>query len=78
MILQQLISGYINSKHGWTVAEQFDLTFSNAQDFEKQNHNALKYIHEAINKILNSDVLNEDAYDELCSYRDDLSNYLTN
>jgi len=77
MMLQQLISGYINSQHGWAVAEQFDNTFSNAQDFEKQNRNALMYIYSCVNKLCCSDLLSDDAYDELHSYRDDLNDYLT-
>jgi hypothetical protein len=77
MLLQQLISGYIHSKHGWAVAEQFDTTFSNAQDFEKQNRNALIHIYQSINELLRSDFFNEDVYDELQSYQDDLKEYLT-
>ena len=77
MILQQLISGYIDSKQGWAIAEQFDSTFSNAQDFEKQNRNALIRIYSSVNELLSSDFLSEDAYDELHSYRDDLNEYLT-
>jgi hypothetical protein len=77
MLLQQLISGYINSENGWAIAEQFDATFSNAQDFEKQNHNALTHIYQSINELLRSDFFNEDVYDELQSYQDDLKEYLT-
>ena len=77
MILQQLISGYIDSKQGWAIAEQFDSTFSNAQDFEKQNRNALIRIYSSVNELLSSDFLSEDAYDELQAYKDDLNEYLT-
>jgi hypothetical protein len=77
MLLQELIAGYIDSKYGWSVAEQFESTFSNAQDFEKQNYNALMYIYGCATELLRSDFFDEDAHDELQSYRDDLSDYLT-
>jgi hypothetical protein len=76
MLLQQLISGYINSKHGWAVAEQFESTFSNIKDFEQQNGNALRFILESINELLCTDFFSDDAYDEIQDYKEDLTNYL--
>ena len=77
MELTNLISGYINSKHGWAVAEQFESTFCRFQDFEQQNRNALMFIHASINEVMNTSFFNDDTYDELQSYIDDLTDYLT-
>ena len=71
-----LVQALINSEHGWAVAEQFEDTF-NGESFENQNYNALMYIRETLDKVLNSDLLHEDVLDELQTYRDELEGYIT-
>ena len=72
---QTIVSAFINSKHGWSVAEQFEATFD-GEDFEEQNINALTYIKQAVKDILNSGILDIDANDELEDYLSELRNYL--
>lgn len=74
--IETLTEAYINSKHGWAVADQFRDTFD-GESFEEQNHNALNYIKESVNAILESDILNEAAQEELQDYADALEDYLT-
>jgi len=72
----EIVKAYINSNHGWAVADQFEDTFL-GQSFEKQNYNALKYIHGAVLELVDdSEVLSDSAIDELQSYLDDLEIYL--
>lgn len=74
-----ITKSFINSHHGWTVADQFESTFEQSESFfsiERQNHNALLYIREAVRDLIDSDVLSDNACDELESYYDDLVNYL--
>ncbi len=78
MKIEQLIESYINSKHGWAVAEQFRTTWQNAviSVFEEQNYNALQYIKEAVVEILDAELLSEDAQDDLDAYFYSLNIYL--
>lgn len=71
-----ITKSFINSHHGWAVADQFESTFEQSESFERQNYNALLYIREAIRDLIDSNVLNDNACDELESYYDDLVNYL--
>jgi len=77
MELVNLVSAVINAQHGWAVRDQFEGTFQGGQSFEDQNSNALRYIRDTVRDILDANLLNEDAFDELQSYADDLSDYLT-
>ena len=72
---QSIVSAFINSKHGWAVAEQFEATFD-GESFEEQNMNALTYIEQTVRDVFNSDVLNEEANDELEDYLTQLREYL--
>ena len=47
------VASYVNSKHGWAVAEQFTDSF-NGEAFEEQNYNALLYIRDTVRSILKS------------------------
>ncbi len=76
MNIEKIISGIIESKHGWAVAEQFVDTW-NGEDFEKQNINALTYIKYTVNDLINSDIFNEDIEAELVGYLLGLEEYLT-
>jgi len=71
----QLVKAFINSHHGWAVADQFEATFD-GEEFEKQNFNALTYIEQAVRDIFNSGILNVEANDELEDYLAELRNYL--
>jgi hypothetical protein len=71
----QLVKAFINSHHGWAVADQFEATFD-GEEFEKQNFNALTYIEQAVRDIFNSGILNVEANDELEDYLVELHNYL--
>jgi len=73
--VENLIEGYITSIHGSAVSEQFRDSFA-GEPFEKSNFSALKYIFETIENILCSQLLSEQAYDELYDYRDALEEYL--
>ena len=71
----QLVKAFINSLHGWAVANQFEATFD-GEEFEKQNTNALTYIEQAVRDVFNSNILNIEANDELEDYLVELKNYL--
>ena len=64
----EITKAFIDSKHGWAVAEQFEVTFEQSESFERQNTNALIYIRDMVKDLLNSKILNDDANDELKSY----------
>lgn len=70
-----LVKGLITSAHGWAVADQFEDTF-NGESFEEQNGNALVYIRSFIQGLLKSDLLSDDAQEELQDYVDDLEDFL--
>lgn len=72
----EITKAFINSHHGWAVADQFEVTFEQSESFERQNYNALLYIRAVVRDLIDSDVLSDDAADELESYYDDLANYL--
>lgn len=73
----ELVKAFINSQHGWSVAEQFEDTYepSSYVDFSKQNYNALRYIYEAVDSLIKSNVLSKDVAEELQEYRDRLGEY---
>jgi len=67
----------INSRHGWSVAEQFEDTYAKGQSFDEQNDNALKYILDELQQISKSNVLNADAMADLAYYMENLKKYLS-
>jgi hypothetical protein len=73
---QTIVSAFINSKHGWAVAKQFEATFDGGEPFEEQNYNALLYIRDAVNNIINSDVLSNESEAALGEYMDELEDYI--
>jgi len=75
MKIEAVVSAVINAQHGWAVAEQFESTFR-GESFEERNSNALNYILRSVNVLIGSDLLSEDAQDELQSYADELGIYL--
>lgn len=73
-MLTDLISGYITLKEGNSVADQFTKTFEQAEGFDEQNRNALKYILPLVNDILKSELLADN--DDLKEYVESLTHYL--
>lgn len=74
--LCSLVRSFINSYHGWAVADQFEDTFT-GEPFEIQNGNALRYIKDCVQSILNDRLLSDDAQEELSEYLVNLSDYLS-
>jgi hypothetical protein len=73
---QTIVSAFINSKHGWAVAEQFEATFDGGESFEEQNYNALMYIRDAVRNVIKSDVLSNESEAALEEYMDELEDYI--
>ena len=74
-----LVKAFINTHHGWAVADQFEDTFDPngyTPDFERQNPNALNYIMYSVEELMESDLLSDEAFDELNDYHKKLANYL--
>lgn len=71
-----VIKAYIDSVHGWAVADQFQSTFYDQESFEDQNKNALVYIRQCVANIINSKILHDDAQAELQEYYANLVYYL--
>ena len=72
-----VVSAFISKHHGWAVAEQFIDTFENNQSFEDQNENALEYIRETINNLIESCCFTNNVNTELDYYLEELKDYLT-
>ena len=76
MNISGLVKSVIEAEHGRAIAEQFEKTFNNEEKFEEANFNALRYIRNIVEEILNSRILNDYVQDELQEYRDDLEDYM--
>lgn len=74
-MISELIKGFIESKEGSVVAQQFEDTFDGVEGFEEQNANALKYILRRCQEIQRTEVFN-DPY-ELDEYVENLEDYLS-
>jgi len=74
----EIVKAFINSNHGWAVADQFESTFEDPSEdnFAEQNINALNYIAGAVKDLLRSGILSEDATYELQDYYNALTEYL--
>lgn len=72
-----LVKSYINSKHGWAVADQFESVYEDRseENIGEQNLNALKYIKDTLRDIIKSNILSEDDVWELNSIIDKLDDY---
>lgn len=73
--LNELVKGFIDSKEGWAVADQFESSFETGS-FEGLNYNALNRIRTHINSLLQSDLLSENNEDELRTYYVNLNQFL--
>lgn len=71
----EVVKAFIDSHHGWAVAEQFEDSFING-DFAEQNTNALEYIAEAVEDLIESNCLSDGCNTELSSYLEDLNDFL--
>ena len=71
----EVVKAFIDSHHGWAVAEQFEDSFMNG-DFAEQNTNALAYIAEAVESLIKSNCLSDGCNTELSSYLEDLNDFL--
>lgn len=67
MTLKDIASAYINSKHGWAVADQLESIYDDLseENLMSQNSNALRYIRESLTSLIKSGVFTEDSQDEL-------------
>ena len=77
-MIHKIVAGYISSKYGSMVSDQYTDWAVNGQDLESQNYNALKYIFTCIQDLTTSDCFNEDRYDELVELQIELESYLNN
>jgi hypothetical protein len=75
-MLSTIVKSFINSNHGWAVANQFEDTFDNGESLESQNKLAMSLVRSSVWDILESNVLSGDAKRELKSYLDELDYYL--
>jgi hypothetical protein len=75
MNIQEVVEAIITSKHGWAVAEQFEVTWDNrsVDSVEQQNSNAMDYIMSTVEDLINdNEVFNDDTIEELQQYLDDI------
>jgi len=82
MNIQLIAEAIIYKKHGWEVAKQFEITWYNrgVVTFGEQNEIALNHIYEILSELIESDLLDQNAIDELEEYldkMDDAMDYLT-
>ena len=71
----EVVKAFIDSHHGWAVAEQFEDSFING-DFAEQNTNALEYIAEAVEDLIESNCLSDGCNTELGNYLEELNDFL--
>lgn len=77
--VQSLVEALINSKNGWSVAEQFTDTYSGEERFETQNYTAMEMVAAAVKELLSSELLAEGyELEELRGYHSRLEDYLSN
>lgn len=78
--IENIAKAVITAEHGWSVADQFESTFSGGEDFDNQNPNALENV---LNVLEDTFLDNESLFDqeshelrEILSYVDRLKSYL--
>lgn len=75
---EEILFHVVNSKHGWSVSEQFEETFSEGKPFEEMNSNALRLILRTMKEISNGGVFDETAFGmEMVGYMTNLEEYLS-
>lgn len=76
-MLETIISSYIESQWGRIVSNQFIKVYEEGEDFEEQNHNALRYILKSMKQIRESEILKEQYNEEIDEYMLNRSPYLS-
>lgn len=75
---EEILFHVVNSKHGWSVSEQFKETFSGEKPFEEMNGNALRMILRTMKEISSGEVFNETEFGmEMFGYMTNLEEYLS-
>ena len=77
MDIVDLIGYAIESKHGTSVSNQFESSWSDG-DFEECNINALSYIKPILSRFIKSTAINHDCKHEIREYKEELETYLNN
>lgn len=72
-----LVKAFINTHHGWAVADQFEDTFTGEEPFEEQNGYALSSIREAVDALVIHGILADEFHEELEEYLEKLDAYLS-
>lgn len=74
---KDVASAFINAKHGWAVAEQFEDIFEDLsqENLSKQNYHALKYIRQSITDLANSEALNDTSKERLAEIAEGLTQH---
>ena len=64
------VKAVIKSQHGWAVADQFEATYKDPTPdvFAEQNENALDYVKQTVEEILDSGLFVEEVEDGLRYY----------
>ena len=64
------VKAVIKSQHGWAVADQFEATYNDPTPdvFAEQNENALDYVKQTVEEILDSGLFVEEVEDGLRYY----------
>lgn len=78
MTTQSLVKAYIDSKQGWAIADQFNNIYEDYSEKNlcKQNINALQYIQEELNELINSDVLSKNSINDIETIYNELDTFL--
>lgn len=78
--IENIAKAVITMDYGWSVADQFESTFSGGEDFDNQNPNALEQVVDALEDTFrdNESVFDQESYElqEILSYLDRLMGYL--
>lgn len=64
------VKAVINSQHGWAVADQFETTYNDPTPdvFAERNQNAMDYVKQTVEEILDSGLFVEEVEDGLRYY----------
>lgn len=78
--IENIAKAVITAEHGWSVADQFESTFSGEENFDSQNPNALEHVLDALEDTFlnNESVFLQESRElrEILSYMDRLKSYL--
>ena len=78
LTVKDIAQAFINSRHGWAVADQFESIYDDLseENLTKQNSNALQYIKDSLTELIRSKVLSQDSSDELVEITTELVQHL--